>query len=246
MDSAGQSKISSEGGNNYGSSDTDRKIIKTGYISLEVENIIETMDKIALLAKDLGGYVVSSSKRGDDDDDISGSMSIRIPAERFDETFTKLRQLAIEVPKESTQSQDVTEEYTDLESQLHNLEATEAQYLALLEKAETVEDILKVQRELSNVRGRIEQIKGRMQYLERTSDMSLIEINLDKVKSITKKGWSASKTFLSAINAFITFLKVLASIAIFLLIFCPIWIPILVFLIRRRRRKTGEKKEGKA
>jgi hypothetical protein len=232
-------------GNNLGSSDTDRKIIKTGYITLEVENIIETMDKVASMAQDLGGYVVSSNKHGSDNDEIFGTMSIRIPAERFDETLAKLRQLAIEVPNESTDSRDVTEEYTDLESQLHNLEATEAQYLALLGKAETVEDILKVHEELSNVRGQIEHIKGRMQYIERTSDMSLIEISLQEVTSIDKKGWSASNTFLSAINGFITFLTALASIAIWFLIFCPIWIPVVVILVRRRRKKARDKQEGK-
>lgn len=245
MESADQSG-SSGGGSNLGPSATDRKIIKTGHITLEVENIIETMDKVASMAKELGGYVVSSNKHGNDDDETFGRMSIRIPAERFDETLAKLRQLAIEVPSESTDSRDVTEEYTDLESQLHNLEATEAQYLALLGKAETVEDILKVHQELSNVRGQIEQIKGRMQYIERTTDMSLIEINLQKATSIDQKGWSPSKTFLSAINGFLEFLKVLANIAIWFLIFCPIWIPILVILIRRRRRKARDKKEGKA
>jgi hypothetical protein len=218
--------------------DIERKIVKTGYLTLEVDDTVEAMNGVAAIAKELGGYVVSSNKR-EDDSTTYGTVSIRVPAERFDEAFDRLRKLAIAVPYENTDSRDVTEEYTDLEAQLRNLEATEAQYLALLEKAETVEDILNVQRALSDVRGEIERIKGRMQYLERTSDMSLIEVSLQETKPLGATGWSASETFKSAVRGLITFGKVLANIAIWLVIFCPIWIPI-IFLIRflRRRRKA--------
>ena len=226
------------GGGEYGESGIDRKIVKTGYLTLEVDDTVEAMNGVAAVAKELGGYVVSSNKH-EDDSTTYGRVSIRVPAERFDEAFDRLRKLAIDVPYESTDSRDVTEEYTDLEAQLRNLEATEAQYLALLEKAETVEDILAVQRELSHVRGEIERIKGRMQYLERTSDMSLIEVNLQETSPLGGTGWNALETFKSAISGLVTFGKVLANIAIWLVIFCPIWIPI-IFLIRflRRRRKA--------
>ncbi len=216
----------------------DRKLVKTGQLTLEVDDIVEAMDDVAEIAGELDGYVVSSSKH-ERENRVFGHISIRVPAERFDEAFDRLRQLAVDVPYENTESRDVTEEYTDLEAQLRNLEATEAQYLALLKKAETVEDILAVQRELSNVRGQIERTKGRMQYLERTSDMSLIEVSLQETKPLGATGWSASETFKSAVRGLITFGKALANIAIWLVIFCPIWIPI-IFLIRflRRRRKA--------
>ena len=216
----------------------DRKIVRTGHLTLEVEDIVEAIDEVAAVAEELGGYVVSSQKR-EREDRTSGHVFVRIPVERFDEAFDELRQLAVDVPYESTEGIDVTEEYTDLEAQLHNLEATEAQYLELLKKAEKVEDILNVQRELSNVRGEIERIKGRMQYLERTSDMSLIEVNLQETKPLGAAGWSTSETFKSAINGLITFGKVLANIAIWLAVFCPIWIAV-IFLVRfiLRRRKT--------
>jgi len=216
----------------------DRKLVKTGQLTLEVDDVVEAMDDVAEIAGELDGYVVSSNKY-ESDSRARGRISIRVPAERFDEAFDRLRQIAIDVPYENTESRDVTEEYTDLEAQLRNLEATEAQYLALLEKAETVEDILAVQRELSNVRGQIERTKGRMQYLERTSDMSLIEVSLQETKPLGATGWNASETFKSAVRGLIAFGKVLANIAIWLVIFCPIWIPI-IFLIRflRRRRKA--------
>ena len=79
---------------------------------------------------------------------------------------------------ENTNSQDVTEQYIDLQSRLKNAEATETQYLALLDKAKDVDDILRIYDSLSRIRNEIEQIKGRIQYLERTSSMSLISVNL--------------------------------------------------------------------
>jgi len=214
----------------------ERKIVKTGHITLEVEDIVEAIDEIAEVADELGGYVVSSHK-SEGEKRTSGSIRIRVPADRFDEAFDRLRQLAISVPYESTEARDVTEEYVDLQARLHNLEATEAQYLALLEKAKTVEEMLKVQRELSNVRGQIEQIEGRVKYLERTSDMALIEVSLKETKGLAEP-WSASDTLKSAVRGLTAFGRGLATVVIWLGIFCWAWIPPLVIWLRRRRRKA--------
>lgn len=212
----------------------ERKIVKTGYITLEVEDIAETISEVTKVADELGGYVVSSHK-SEGEKQVSGSVRIRIPADRFDEAFDRLRQLAINVPHESTTSKDITEEYIDLEARLHNLEATEAQYLALLEKAETVEEMLKVQQALSNVRGQIEQIEGRIRYLERTSDMALIEVTLRETKRLAEP-WSVSDTLRSAVRGLTTLGRGLATAVIWIGVFCWIWIPILVFWLRRRRK----------
>jgi hypothetical protein len=213
-----------------GTSDIDRKIVKNGYINLEVNDITAAIAGVAAIARDLNGYVVSSNKQGDQDITY-GQISIRVPSDRFDEAFDKLHKLAVNVPNESTTSQDVTEQYTDLQAQLRNLEATEAQYLEILKKAEKVEDILAVQRELSNVRGQIEQIKGRIQYIERTSDMALIDINLQKTKPIGGTAWSALETLKSAARGLVSFGKVLADVLIWVAIFSPVWIIILVVVL---------------
>jgi len=212
----------------------ERKIVKTGYITLEVEDISDSMDKVADMADDMGGYVVSSYKH-EYEEGTSGSIRIRVPSERFEEAFERLRQFAVAVPYENTEVRDVTEEYVDLEARLRNLEATEAQYLALLEKAEEVEDMLMVQRELSNVRGEIERIEGRMLYLERTSDMALIEINLQETEGLAAP-WSASGALKTVVRGLTAFGRGLATLFIWLGVFCWVWIPPLVIWLRRRRR----------
>jgi len=217
-----------------GDSTEDRKMVKEGSITLEVEDIAGSMDEIADMADELNGYVVSSYmheyERG-----ISGHITVRVPVEEFDEAFVRLHQLAVAVPYETTEARDVTEEYVDLEAQLSNLMATEAQYLVLLEKAETVEEMLKVQKELSNVRGQIEQIEGRMKYLEQTSETSLIGVNLQETEGFAEP-WSASAAFQSAVRGLTAFGRGLATVLIWVGIFCWAWVPPLVIWLRRRRR----------
>jgi hypothetical protein len=228
---------STDGGQDHsenGEPTEERKIVKEGYMTLEVENITETMDEVAEMADELNGYVVSSYKH-EYERGVSGRISIRVPSEKFDEAFERLRQLAVAVPYETTTAKDVTEEYVDLEARLGNLLATEAQYLILMEEAENVEDMLRVQKELSNVREQIEQIEGRMQYLEQTSETALIELTLEETQGLTEP-WSASAAFQSAVRGLTTFGRGLATVLIWLGIFCWAWVPPLVIWLRRRRR----------
>ena len=105
-----------------------------------------------------------------------------MPAGQFDNAMSTLRGMADEVTSENTSAQDVTEEYTDLNASLTNLEATQAQLLEIMTKAVTVDDILAVQQQLTNIDGQIDSIKGRMQYLEQTSATSLITVSLTQSK----------------------------------------------------------------
>ena len=220
----------------------ERMIVRTGEISLVVEEVVDARDEIARLAVRLGGYVVSTHISGEEQD-MRGRISIRVPDEKFEQALAKLRNLAVRVTSESTSSEDITEQYIDLKSRLKNAEATESQYLALLEKATDVEDILGIYERLSRVRSEIEQIKGRMQYLERTSSMSLITVNLKPVataKPLVRAGWSALEALKSAVRGIVIAGQTLGVIAIWLIIFIPIWGTILgIIYWRRHRRKKA-------
>jgi PKD repeat protein len=158
---------------------SDRMVVKTGNIQMVVAQISSALDGINQAAARYGGYVVNSQQWKEGDRNI-GSISIRVLAENYDKALSDLRSIAKSITSESTNSQDVTEEYADLDSQVRNLQATEAQLLKIMENATKTEDILSIQRELTTVRGQIEQMKGRMIYLERTSSTSLININLEE------------------------------------------------------------------
>ncbi|MBI4199573.1 MAG: DUF4349 domain-containing protein [Chloroflexi bacterium] len=210
------------------SATADRLIVRTVAMSLLVEDISKALETIASLATGAGGFVVSSRVSGEEEG-RSGLISIRVPAEQTDAVLGRVRGLAVRVPSEQSSAQDVTEEYVDVQARTRNLERTEEQYLRLLDRAETVEDALKVQRELSNVQGQIEQAKGRMQYLERTSASSLITVELQPAGSprrLVEPGWSPWETAKSAVRALARFGQGLANGAILLGVWALVWVPL--------------------
>jgi len=222
----------------------ERMIIRTGDISLVVDDVVDARDVITQLAKNLGGYVVSSYISGEEQD-RRGNISIRVPDEKFEQAFQELRDLSIRVTSENTSSRDITEEYIDLEARLKNAQATENQYLALLDKAEDVEDILRIYENLSRIRSEIEQIKGRMQYLERSVAMSFISVYLEaetSAKPLVRAGWNILEVLKSAVRGITGFGQFLVEAVIWLLIFSPVWGAIgggVYWYLRRRRKRAA-------
>jgi hypothetical protein len=220
-----------------------RMIVRSGDIALVVGDVTQAVQAITQLAAGYDGYVVSSSVSGEEEG-MRGWISLRIPDDKFDQALAEIRGLAVRVEQENTSSQDVTEEYIDLQARLTNAEATEQEFLTLLDKAQDMEDILKIYNSLSQIRQEIEQIKGQMQYLERTSSMSLISVNLRpefNEKPPVPPGWSALEIFRSAARGLVITGQVLGTIAIWLLIFIPIWGTILGIILWRihKRRVRG-------
>jgi hypothetical protein len=171
---------------------TERMVIRTANMALVVDDVTSSLNEITNLANSSGGYIVSSDIK-ENQNRLYANISFRVDSKKFSETLQALRNLAVDVRSESTSGQDVTEEYVDLDSQLHNLEASEAQLLVLMNKAGTVEEILKVQQQLTSTRGQIEQIKGRMQYLQQSTALSSIYVSLEQSK-LTAEFYASSTT----------------------------------------------------
>ncbi len=161
--------------------DIQRMVIKNASIALVVEDVTTALQQITDLASTNGGYVINSDIR-EDQNRVYADISFRVTADKFDQTLNSLHGIAVDVRSETTTGQDVTEEYVDLDAQLRNLEASETQLLALMDKAGSVEDILKVQEQLAATRGQIEQLKGRMQYLQQSAALSMISATLEQSK----------------------------------------------------------------
>jgi hypothetical protein len=233
---------SAESNQNYTSvpAEQERMIVRNGNMSLVVEDISQTVEDITQMSLAFGGYVVSSYISGEEED-MRGWITFRVPDDKFETALEQLRDMAVRVETEQTSSQDVTEEYIDLQARLGNAEATEQQYLALLDKAEEIEDILDIYDYLSRIRSEIEQLKGRIQYLEQTTSTSLIEVSLEPEKAVVGDGWSALDVLKAAARGLVTAGKVLGTIAIWVLIFIPIWGTILGIILWRRHKKKAAK-----
>ncbi|MCC7367497.1 MAG: DUF4349 domain-containing protein [Chloroflexi bacterium] len=209
----------------------DRMIVRTVTMTIAVPNVQEAYNKVEALAAAQRGYLSGTRIRQEGDRTVA-DVTLRVPADpaTYQATLDQLRALADRVIDEQSQAQDVTEEYVDLESRMRNLQATEQSLLALLGKATKVEDIINVQRELTNVRGQIEQIQGRKQALERRADMATITLTIRESATFTRPGWSAGSTFERAVNALGSALRVLAEFGIYALVFAPIWGGMLLLL----------------
>ena len=156
----------------------DRKITKDGSLEILVNKTEEAAEKIKSVAAELGGFTDGANIYNVSEDSKAGTVTIRIPAAKFDEAISKLKALAIKVDKEEITATDVTAEFTDLEAWLKSFKAEEAQYLKILSQAKTVEDTVNVAEHLSNIRSDIERLQGRIKFLSSQVDMSSISVSL--------------------------------------------------------------------
>jgi len=196
---------------------------------------------------------VVASNALDAGEGVRGSISFRVPADKFYLAMDLCKALAVRVRNENTNGQDVTEEYTDLSARLRNLEATETELLELLatvrQRSDKAEDILAVYREITTIRGQIEQLKGRMQVLERSTAMSSIQVELIPdvtAQPISQPGWRPGDTLRSSFRILVDALQwlvdaliklVVIVLPILLLIAIPIVALILIVRWLSRRRK---------
>jgi len=232
------------------SNTTDRKVIKTAYLSLEIGDgkFEKSLFDLTRLADNNGGFVSHTQSYSDADGQLtSGSITIRIPHDKYNSALDLIKDMGT-VESISVSGQDVTQEYTDLESRLRNLNAQEEILLDLMAQSEDVGDSIEVQRELSYVMEQIEVIKGRMNYLDNMVSFSTIEVYMHEPEPITtSSGWGFLEALKKGLRGAVT---VFNGILIFLIAASPILAIIAIILVviwliirsRRRRRARIEKK----
>ncbi|MBU4195013.1 MAG: DUF4349 domain-containing protein, partial [Actinobacteria bacterium] len=155
------------------------KTIRTAALTVEIEKgkFNNAYSRVSLIAEGVGGYVSDSRSATSGGKITSGTVTIRVPNSSYADVMGQLREMG-EVTSVSEQAQDVTEEYVDLESRIRNLRAQEAVYLNLMAKAQTIEESISVQRELSVIQEQIEQLTGRKNYLDNHVQFSTIQVTL--------------------------------------------------------------------
>ncbi len=190
----------------------DRKIIRTATINIESEAVSRNFEDVANIATGAGGFVASSSFGNVGDDKQRASVTIRVPGERYEDALRQLRQLG-EVQSEQVGTTEVTAEFTDLESRLRNLQATEQQYIGFLARAVDLNEVLLVQDRLNATRAEIEQVQGRIGLLANQTDLATITVHLDPpIAGVSEKS-GAGNPLEVAQEAFEASLVVLVGIA---------------------------------
>ena len=224
----------------------DRMVIRTAQLALEVSDIEPVLAQVRQIAQQGGGFVSGSSTRVEkvnDQDRTIADLTIQVRSDTVDSTLSALRALG-KVTTETSGSQDVTEEYIDLDSNLRNLQASEAAILKLMDKATRVEDVLSLQRELTTIRGQIERIQGRKRFLERRTDMATIAVSLrlppvEGSRSVLSGGWDPAAVAARGWAASLAVLRGLAEVVIVVIAFSWWLVPIVgvgAYLLLQRRR----------
>jgi hypothetical protein len=231
----------------------ERMIVYTVRLNLEVQDADKASNDITAIASQYKGYVSASNLSRDSKGRLRGTITLRIPAQSLDAAQKQIEGTALKVLTRNRDSRDVTDQYADLGAQLKNLEATEVELNKLLvtvrEKTGKAEDILAVYNKLIEIRTRIEQIKGQMNVLDRTTTYATMTIELtprEEVQIVEPETWLPNKTAAQALKALIQGLQGILDLAIWaLLFFLPIGIVlilpfVIIALILRalmRRRK---------
>jgi hypothetical protein len=185
----------------------ETKIIKTGYITIEVKDVTVSVDALRNMVTAKGGYLSSSSISEGYNKRLTGTVVLRIPQAEFDNTLAGVKAIGT-VKSVSTQGQDVTEEYVDLEAQKTSYLNQLAQYNAIMKKAINVSDVIEIQQQIDRVQTKLNQLEGRMRYLNSRLDMSTITVTLQEPEPVGgDTGYDFITTINEAIDGFIGSIK---------------------------------------
>lgn len=243
---------------------TDRLVIRNANLTVVVEDPAQTVDDVTRMAESMGGFVVSSNvfQRTYGDSTLaeplvamSASITFRIPSDQLNEALDRIEDQAVEVRSRNVSGQDVTEEFTDLESRRTNLEAAEEQLREILDNAIDTEDVLRVFDELRRVREEIEVIRGRIEYLQQSARLSAVTAELipdAAAQPIQLGAWTPTGTAKAALEALIRALRTLVDLGIWTVI-CVLPIGLLLgvpgyffgrTVVRRRRMARAARIEN--
>ena len=168
-----------------GTESYERKIIYNANIVLEVDNVETAFYGVKAIAKEFDGFVSDSSiteRYGS----TQGYVVLRIPEEDFNAAVERAKMFGT-LKSESMSADDVTEQHADLTARLNSLKATEERLLELIGQAESVTEIIEIEKELADIRERIESLEARLNYLDSMVEMSTIRVNLREPEGITSE-----------------------------------------------------------
>lgn len=222
-----------------GEAKASRQVIQTADMTLLVVDANKSQSEAQTLAKRLGGFVSQSSASGAEEGTPTAMIVMRVPEKHFETALASLRKLGEKV-NESVDGQDVTAEVADTTARLKVMRAEEDSYVTMLRGARKVGELLEIKERLSGVRQEIESITARQKTLVDQSSLSTISATFQQRpragESQAKTSWSED-AWANAINSFRSVGQTLGTAGINVIVFSPVWLPLLFggLLIWKRR-----------
>lgn len=251
------------GGANVAATDGERVVIKNASLEIVVDDPAVTLKYIGDIAESSGGFIVNSNlyktTSGQGLEIPGAEITVRVPAEKL-EDIIKMIEDSLEDPEQDVQyenvsGEDVTAEYTDLQSRLRNLEDAQVKLQAIMDEAYTTEDVLAVFEQLKSVNEQIEVLRGQIKYYDESARFSALRVSIiarEGLQEITIGKWQPKGVALEAIQTLVDALKFLAEAAIWIALFLlpvllVIAIPVVLIilgiraLVKRRKAKKAAK-----
>jgi hypothetical protein len=209
-----------------------RKIIYDATIDLVVDSLGGLEASVVDVVKRHGGFLSGSDMATQVSAQRTATWRVRVPVDRFEDFVRAIGRLG-EVRTSHIGSQDVTEEYFDLEARIRNKQEEEKRLLKhLADSTGKLEDILKVEAELTRVRGEVEQMQGRLRFLANRADLSTVTITATELKNYTPPqpvtlATQINATFFGSLNALIA----LGEAALLVFIALVPWLPLIAIAL---------------
>lgn len=212
-------------------SQPERYLIKTASITLEVKETKVAIDRLTQLIKDHKGYVSDLQEWTDELGNQSATVTFRVPASRFEDALNGVKALGKALSVQ-VNSEDVTEEYVDIDAQLRNLKRTEERLLGHLSRTGKLADTLAVERELSRVRQEIERLEGRLRFLSHRVAYCTLSVTLRQSARtqplVPPETFSTGKVVSDAVRALVAFAQSLWAVVIWLAVWAVVWLPLAI------------------
>ncbi len=217
----------------------DRKLIVRVKMELEVSDLKEKLKEVHKAVEEYKGYI-HDSRIYREKDNQKASMTIMVPHIHLEKAVARFEELGNLKLIEKT-TQDVTRKFIDHDARLKNLRKEEQAFSGLLEKAEKVEDIIKIEKELNRVRTEVEKIEGELRFLERETAFSRVDLDMAALRlKAGHSGWPIGHTIIRAREDFIFAVRVFAAGLIYLVFFSPFLL--VLYLVLRLYQRFGQSK----
>ncbi len=189
-----------------GSNDViEKKVIKTGNVDMRVNSVEDAMDEIRFVASSHGGDEISSDIFISKSNTYKqGTILVKVPVDQYVATFTDIKKIAPLIIDESSQAQDVTAQFIDLESRIKNKKEHEERLRSFFQKANDVDELIQVEKELARVRTEIESMEGQLKYLKDQTQYSTINVVLREDSNIVvSDSWRPMQVVKDSVNTLI-------------------------------------------
>lgn len=217
----------------------ERKLIVMGNVRFRTGDLKKTNEEVLKLVEKYKGYIASQNE-SNSEYSIDQTIEVRIPSKDFTTFLKEIDKQSEHFDHKNINTQDVTEEYIDVEARIKTKKELEARYLEILKKANSVKEMMEVEAQLNQVRAEIESIEGRLKYLQNQTSFSTLTINFYQLTTKFQGfGYRFGEEVKQGWNGFIGFLLVLVRLWPFLFIVLPIVVLVMKWWRKRKLKKAG-------